>query len=313
MRCLTITLNAAVDTTYVLDRYYQGEVNRISRKMSAPGGKGNNVARVLALLGHTVRATGFIGGPTGHYIEQGLQDLGVEAAFVRVPGDSRSCLTIIERESGVISELLEPGMAISPAGAETFLRTAPLQARDVDAVVVSGSLPNGLPNNYYALLLTALHSSSALLAFDSSGEALRHGLSAKPDLIKPNAAEMASLMGSEGSPEEMAEWIHRKLIGSVLAPSAKVLLSFGEQGAVLVSQDTALLASPPAVRVVNPVGSGDALLAGYLGAISETTEESAALAEAVAVATAAALHETAGIIHWEDVRAIREDVTLHPL
>ncbi len=313
MRCLTITLNAAVDTTYVLDRYHQGEVNRISRKMTAPGGKGNNAARVLALLGHTVRATGFIGGPTGHYIEQGLQDLGIETEFVHVPGDSRTCLTIIERESGMISELLEPGLTISPDDAETFLRTAPILARDVDSVVVSGSLPNGLPDNYYALLLTALRSSSALLAFDSSGEALRHGLSAKPDLIKPNALEMAALMGSEGSPEDMAEWIQRKLIGSVLAPGAKVLLSLGEQGAVLVSQDTALLASPPAVRVVNPVGSGDALLAGYLGAISEATEESATLAEAVAVATAAALHETAGIVHWEDVHAIRKGVALYPL
>lgn len=313
MRCLTITLNAAVDTTYVLDRYYQGEVNRISRKMTAPGGKGNNVARVLAALGHTIRATGFIGGTPGRYIEQGLQDLSVETAFVRVPGDSRTCLTIVERESGIISELLEPGMTISREGAETFLRTAPLLASDVDVVVVSGSLPNGLPNDYYARLLTALHASSALLAFDSSGEALRHGLSAKPALIKPNASEMASLMGYEGSPEEMAKWIQMKLIGRVLARGAKVLLSLGEQGAALISQNTALRASPPAVRIANPVGSGDALLAGYLGAISETTDESAALKEAVAVATAAALHETAGIVHWEDVHAIREGVTLYSL
>lgn len=313
MRFLTITLNAAVDTTYVLDRYYQGEVNRISRKMTAPGGKGNNVARVLALLGHTVRATGFIGGSQGRYIEQGLQDMGVETAFVRVPGDSRSCLTIIERESGMISELLEPGMTISRQNSETFLRTAPLLASEVDAVVVSGSLPNGLPNDYYARLLTALHSSSALLAFDSSGEALLHGLWARPNLIKPNASEMASLMGSEGSPEEMAEWVRRKLIGGVLAPGAKILLSLGQQGAALISQDTALMASPPAIRVVNPVGSGDALLAGYLGAISEATDEWAALAEAVAVATAAALHETAGIVDQEDVQTIRKSVALYPL
>ena len=118
MRCLTITLNAAVDTTYGLDRLERGAINLVAHRTAVPGGKGNNVARVLATLGHSVVATGFVGGRSGQFIEDGLRNLGIETAFARVEGESRVCLTVVERGSGTITEIREPGVDVLPEAME---------------------------------------------------------------------------------------------------------------------------------------------------------------------------------------------------
>ncbi len=107
MQCVTITLNAAIDTSLWLDRFRRGGLNRVKRKVMVPGGKGNNVAKVLHTLGHSVTASGFVAGTTGTFIERGLQAVpGMATAFMRVPGESRVCLTLVEEMGGTISELL---------------------------------------------------------------------------------------------------------------------------------------------------------------------------------------------------------------
>lgn len=310
MRFMTVTLNAAIDTTYVMESFAHGKINRVARKLAVPGGKGNNVAKVLSILGHSVIATGFIAGHSGQFIEQGLRSMGVETAFMRIPGESRVCLSMIEADSGTITELLEPGVEIPEGDAEAFLKKASALVKDVDAVIVSGSLPTGLPRDYYARLLCTLRPYAARLVFDSSGEALQLGLRARPDLIKPNAAEMATLMGTESDLRRMIEFAQQQLLGPVLAPEAKVLLSLGERGATLITRTSVLTASPPRVSVVNPVGSGDAMLAGFLAASYATNDDSAALIDAVAVGTASTLHEVPGRVADENVAHLRGRVQL---
>lgn len=308
MRCLTITLNAAIDTTYVLERYTSGTANRVVRTFTAPGGKGNNVARVLALLGHEVVASGFVAGRAGQFIEDELRGVDIDTAFAHVPGESRRCLALIEQESGAVTELLEPGVTVSHEDGRLFLDTAAALVNGVDAVVVSGSLPAGLAPDYYAQLLGALRGAPVRLALDTSGDALRLGLVAGPDLVKPNAAELASLARGAPDLDALVDFARCRLIGPVLAPHAQVLLSLGAGGAALITRTGSLLARPPAVSVVNPVGSGDALLAGFLAASVETGDNAAALREAVAVGTAAALHEIAGVVDPADVARLRRDV-----
>lgn len=311
MRCLTITLNAAVDTTYVLDTLVRGDANRVSRKLEAPGGKGNNVGRVLAVLGHSVVASGFIAGRSGGFIEDGLRSLGIETAFLEVPGESRVCLTLVERDSGVITEVLEAGVEIPGQAASELLPLARALARQVDTVVVSGSLPAGLPSDYYAGLLSELRPLPARLALDSSGEALRLGLESGPDVIKPNAAEMAALIGGErSSVPEMVEFARTCLIGAVLPSEARVLLSLGEEGAVLITREGALKATPPRIKIVNTVGCGDALLAGYLDAEFGADDSEYMVRQAVAVGAAAALQEIQGVVDRADVARLRESVKI---
>lgn len=308
MRVVTVTVNAAVDTLYVLDRLDRGAINRVARKVAVPGGKGNNVARVLAIFGHAVVATGFVGGRTGEFIEEGLRAHGVEPRFVTVEGESRVCLTMVEPETGTITEVREPGFAPSATAADRLLDVVVAAAGEAAAVVVAGSLPPGLPSDFYATLLGRLRPSSALVILDTGGDALRLGLAGRPDVITPNVAEMAGLMGHDGEPEEAIAFARRQLIGGVLDAEARVVLTLGERGAALVSRHEAFLAEPPALAIVNPVGSGDALLAGLLDARSRGLDDAETIAAAVAVGTAAALRDSPGTVCLDDVASVRRGV-----
>jgi len=310
MRCLTVTCNTAVDTTYVLDRLTAGEINRVARVLPAPGGKGNNVARVLRVLGHDVVATGFAGGHTGRYIAESLAVLGIEPAFLPVPGDSRVCLTVVEEDSGRITEIREPGAAVTPEDGRRLLAHAVALATTVDAVSISGSLPPGLPPDFYADLIAAIRGTGAFVAFDSSGAALRAGLRGKPDLIKPNATELADLLGLADVAGVTLAVAQRGLADLDLAGDASVLLSLGADGAALITKSEIVSAVPPAVAVANTVGSGDALLAGYLDARSRAERPAEALAQAVAVGTAAALQNTVGVVAYDDIVRLRPDVRI---
>jgi tagatose 6-phosphate kinase len=314
MRYVTITLNAAIDTTYRLDSFTRGRVNRVSRKVMSPGGKGNNVAKVLAALGHSVIASGFIAGTSGAFIEQGLQAMpGITTAFLPVVGESRTCLTLVEQDSGMISEILEPGVEVSDVDADRFLTEVGKIAAGADVVILSGSLPRGLPADYYAQILTALRSLPAQTVLDSSGVPLRLGLSGQPHLIKPNAVEMVALMGREGTVGELVRFAQRELLGHVLNRDAQILLSLGEQGAALIRVDCALIAQPPPIEVVNPVGAGDAMLAGFLDAASRHCDDCTALIQAVATGTAAALQETAGVVDKADIKKLSRNVQVRTI
>jgi tagatose 6-phosphate kinase len=307
MNYLTVTLNASIDTTYVMGRLCHGGVNRIQQKLAVPGGKGNNVARVLVALGHSVTATGFLAGRAGQYISEELQATGIETAFVTVPGESRTSLAIIEETSGTVTEIREQGSYVSSADGERFLDSLKRLMVDADVAVLSGSLPPGLPDDFYAQAIRTLHGSSADIVLDSSGPPFQRGLHQHPKLIKPNASEMASLMGGEATDKEMAEYA-QGLIGDVLTADAMVLLSLGERGAVLVTNTSKIFANAPQVEVRSPVGSGDAMIAGFLDARAAGMDIQPALQNAVATGSAAALHLTPGTINVADVPKLRESV-----
>ncbi|MFN8514483.1 MAG: 1-phosphofructokinase family hexose kinase [Thermomicrobiales bacterium] len=311
MRCLTMTLNAAIDVTYVVEGFRPGAIHRVEPGLAVPGGKGNNVARVLATLGHRVVATGFVAGRAGDTIARGLRASGVVAAFARVPGESRTCLTIRDAATGEATELLEHGATIPPAAATHFLRRAAKLAADVDAVVISGSLPEGLPPDYYALVLGALRPFGAHLALDTSGEALRLGLAGRPDLLKPNQDELAALLGPLDDLPMLVARTRRSLIDE--QGIGRVLVSLGARGAVLIGAGAALRAIPPPVDAVNTVGAGDALLAGFVAALGEGDDECAALARAVATGTASVLHPTGGVVDPADVSRLRDAVLVEPV
>lgn len=266
MRFLTVTLNAAVDLTYLLPSVRLGGVNRVPRVLATPGGKGNNVARLLARLGHRVTATGFIGGHAGRFIAEGVAAAGVRSAFATLAGESRRCLTLVEAPSGRVTELLEPGLAATPVDGERFLQRAAALAAEADWAIISGSLPPGLAPGYYAKLLATLRRPGLRLVLDTSGEPLRLGAYAGPDLIKPNESEMEALTGRPCLPAEAVRFAQAELLGNAMPADGAVLLSLGARGAVLIRAGHALAAAAPEVAVVNPVGAGDALLAGFVHA-----------------------------------------------
>ena len=316
MKFLAVTFNPARDATYLLERFVRGSANRVVSQQVMPGGKGNNVARVLAAYGHAVRVTGFLAGNDGSFIDNGLRAAGIESAFTWLAsGESRTCHTLIERETGSVSEVLESGPTVSTRDGEAFLTALPGRLSGIDTVVSCGSLPPGLDGSFLARFMSIARQGCKQLVVDSSGEGLRIALSCGPDLIKPNETELATLMGGTPSIDEMVRYAQEDMIGSVMPAEGRVLLSLGERGAVLIGRSEVWHAAAPPItprEIVNTVGCGDALLAGFLDGCAGNLPAQDALALAVAFGAAAALSDVAGVVDGVELGRLRPTVTVTP-
>ncbi|MCC6313121.1 MAG: hexose kinase [Thermomicrobiales bacterium] len=295
----TITLNASVDTTYLLPRLEHGGIAVVDRKEAVAGGKGNNVARVLTTLGQPAIATGFVGGDAGRFIEESLRAAGIATAFHHVSGESRTCLTIVEEANGTVSEIRERGEVVRPEDGAAFLRAAPTLVGAARWAVLSGSLPPGLPADYYARLVAALKAAGLRVVLDASGEPAALALAAGPDVIAPNLEELSALVGRPVAVEDAVAAAHS--LFDRLGSDAVVLVTFGAGGAALVRRDRALTAGAATVDAINPVGAGDAFLAGYVAAAAGGADDATALRAAVATGSAATLQTRIGVVDPADV------------
>uniref|UniRef100_UPI0015F0ECD2 1-phosphofructokinase family hexose kinase n=1 Tax=Streptomyces sp. WELS2 TaxID=2749435 RepID=UPI0015F0ECD2 len=195
---LTVTLNTALDITYRVRSLRPHASHRVSEVAERPGGKGVNVARVLAALGHEVTVTGFAGGHTGAVLRSMLAGAPGDLvdALVPVSGATRRTVAVVDERTGDTTQLNEPGPHVSPAEWAAFLGRYQELLPGVSAVALCGSLPPGVPVGAYAGLVRAARSAGVPVLLDTSGEPLRRGVAARPDVIKPNADELAELTGS---------------------------------------------------------------------------------------------------------------------
>jgi tagatose 6-phosphate kinase len=297
MTFLTITFNPARDVTYLLPRLEPGAVNRVTRQYAAPGGKGNNVARILAAEGNQVRATGFLAGETGRFVESGLTAAGVECAFHWLAsGETRSCHTLIDESAGTITEVLEAGPGVTGIDTAAFLASLPARLTGVDAVAICGNVPAGAGIEALRGTMTIAQECGCLLAVDSSGEALREAATFGVDLLAPNVAELNELLDWDGELSALPHVARDRLVTSQRPAASQILLSAGHHGAWLIGRAAIWHAAAPTVAVINAVGAGDALLAGFLSARAEGAPDERALARGVAFGAAAVQQLTAGVI-----------------
>jgi len=262
----TVTLNPGVDHTLTVPAIDFNQVLRASKVQRDCGGKGFNVSRSLKLLGLDTTALGFIGGDTGHWEEKALQSFGIATDFDVIKGDTRTCVVVIEAESGKHVKVNEPGPIISDVEMERFSRHVRSLARQGDYWAFCGSLPPGIPKDFYARLIEIVQSKGARACLDASQEALRLGIQAKPFLVKPNREEAVDITGllirSDADYQKAALFFLNEGINFVA-------LSLGAQGLYFCSTHNAVLVKPPEVVSRNPVGPGDALLGGLLFAICQ--------------------------------------------
>ncbi len=277
---VTITLNPSVDRTIEVGELVRGTVHRATGVRVDPGGKGINVARALAAHGVKASAVVALGGPEGDRLTAMLADSGVEIVAVPIAGSTRSNVTVVEPD-GTTTKLNEPGAALSAAEVRAVLDAVREQAAGADWVVVSGRLPPGADPALYADVVRIADLAGALTALDTSGPALAAALPARPALVKPNAEELAEVVGRPLATVGDAVGACRDV---VRAGAAVVLASLGSDGALLVSDDEVLHACVPHVSPLSSVGAGDALLAGFLAAGARGAP---ALRAAVAWGTAA--------------------------
>ena len=269
---VTLTMNPSVDRTATLPTPLAiGGVNRISRVDDSPGGKGVNVARVLAAGGVEARAV-FPAEPEDPFVAM-CATTGISTGVVAAAGAVRINLTVVDPD-GTTTKINSPGPELSESTRSRARDTVAALAREASWVVLCGSLPRGVPDDFYADLVSALRSGGARVAVDTSDAPLA-ALAARfpdaaPDLIKPNGEELGQLAGTDG-----AELERRAAAGDV-APVVEAarslcarglgaaLVTLGGAGAVLVDDDEAWFADSPQVRVRSTVGAGDSSLAGYL-------------------------------------------------
>ncbi|MFA1551388.1 1-phosphofructokinase family hexose kinase [Actinomadura chokoriensis] len=300
---VTVTLNAALDDTYEVADARFGEVNRVAAVYRRPGGKGVNVARVLHGLGHEVVATGLAGGAAGRQIVEGLASFGVPASFSPVAAESRRTVTVVGRDAttsgGDATMFCEPGPTVTVPEWNTFVGRYEALTRDAAVVVLSGSLPPGVPPDAYAAL-TRLAPGPVVL--DADGEALRLGAAGRPDVVKPNAGELARASGTGDTAAGI-----RALRA---AGAGAVVVSLGPDGVLAGTPDGVLRAALDRPVPGNPTGAGDALVAALAAGLAGGLPWPERLRRAVALAACAVRSPVAGEIDAGRLPALLSRVTL---
>lgn len=259
---LTVTLNPAVDISYPLKNLAIDDVNRVTQVSKTAGGKGLNVSRVLKLLKQQLLATGIVGGHIGNFIKQKLDEDHIQHQFFEINQESRNAIAILH-DGGQQTEILEAGPTISQDDAQAFLAFYEALLPRVNTVTLSGSLPGGLSNDYYAKMVTMARDAGVSAILDTSGTSLAASLAApvKPTLIKPNETEIAQLLGHTIDINHLATLKH-SLQSPVFEGVEWLVVSMGAAGAFAKHNNRFYRVTIPKIHVENPVGSGDATLAG---------------------------------------------------
>ena len=304
---VTVTPNPSVDRTATLEHFRRGEVLRAVSTRLDPGGKGVNVARALAAAGTPTVALLPAGGPEGDRLAELLAPEGVPVVAVPIAGATRSNIALVEPD-GTTTKINEPGPELSVFELAALEARAARLAERAEWLVCCGSLPLGVPHDFYARLVRLAHEVGTKVAVDASGAPLAAACAEGPDLIKPNLDELVELAGHPLPRLGDVLDFCRALVGGGVGA---VLVSLGADGALLVDHGNAWHARAEPVEVRSTVGAGDAALAGFLHAGARGER---ALLTAVAFGTAAVALEGSRMpkdVHTDAVRRIDVDESLN--
>jgi 1-phosphofructokinase family hexose kinase len=304
----TVTLNPAIDLTVAIPNFRAGEVNRVAHTRSDPGGKGVNVASVLADFGQPVCVTGFLGQDNTQLFERLFAQKGIEDRFVRIAGRTRTGIKIVDEPNQETTDINFPGPMPADADVAALFQTVDDLTGACPWFVLSGSIPARLSPEIYRQLVAAIKARGRAVALDTSGDGLRLALAAAPDLIKPNVDELRELSGEALGDEGAMIAAARRLLDLGIGC---VVVSMGQRGALFVAQEEVLASRPPAVAVKSTVGAGDAMVAGMVaGKVrGDALAGCARLATAFSVDTitrvGSGLPSLAAIDHYRDLVTVQ--------
>lgn len=307
---VTLTLNAAVDKAYRIDgEFCPGTVMRVAACRNTAGGKGLNVARVVKLCGEPVMAAGLAGGHTGALLEQLSARDGLDGRFVHINAETRCCINILDGDSRS-TELLEPGENVSAEEMGYFLREFEEICADAQVVTMSGSVPGGIGKEIYRELIKKGKGWGKKVILDTSGELLREGIQAAPDMIKPNREELELLLGKPlTTMEDVTDAALKLYEGGI----GQVVVSLGKDGALLACGQGIFHGIPPRLPVANPVGCGDSMVAAFAVAYQRGYPPQKSLRYAVAVSAANACSEQTGYFEKTEMERIYPQVKVREL
>ena len=326
---LVVCLNPALDITHEVAAVDWAGINRPAAVHDRPGGKGLNVARTLHALGADVLVTGLAGGITGAAVTAALGELGVRAGFTPVAGETRRTFTVVD-ERREAAAFHEPGPAVGAAEFAGFLDDYRAALAAADAVVLSGSLPPGLPDGTYATLIAAASDAGVPAVLDAHGEALRLGTAAGPAIVKPNLTELEALTGrplalgadvmaaacglrgagAHGDRGRRGTRAHR---AHGTHGAQAVVVTLGRDGMLAVTGEGCWRARPPAAVAGNATGAGDAVAAALAHGLVLGRPWDERLRHAVALGTATAAAPVAGEFRSGDYAGALAAVTVEQI
>lgn len=294
---LAVTMNPSVDISYPIQDFKLDDVNRVENVRKTAGGKGLNVARVVKQMGEDVLATGVIGGTIGDYIIQELTKSDIRNHFYKINQESRNCIAILHE--GKQTEILESGPSLSAEEGDAFLEKYQELLSEVSIVTISGSLPKGLESGFYRQMVEIGREKGIPVIIDTSGEPLRQVLNhnVKPFAIKPNISELFQLFGMEveESTSSLKQLLNNKLFHGI----EWIVVSMGAAGSFLKHGADYYRVTIPAIEVMNPVGSGDATVAGLAVALKRKQAVSDILKTAMTTGMLNTMEEVTGYINLE--------------
>ncbi len=304
----TLTLNPALDREITVPDLVMDQVLRATNVRIDYGGKGFNVSRALLALGMESMALGFIGGQVGDQLDLGLTGLGIQTDFIHIAGETRTNLSIVDANHIHHLKVNEPGPVISRSEADALLEKIKQLATPGDWWVLAGSTPPGIDPGYITHIVACLNAAGAYAVIDLQGEYLKAGCRAGAYLVKPNALEASELTGISitSLPDALNTLVVIHHLGAV-----RVAVSLGKLGAVYSDGHQVCFAEAPKIEQRNPIGAGDAMLAGLVWAIQKGCSPGEVLRWGVACgATAASLDGTA-VGSLEQVETIFQKVSVN--
>lgn len=279
----TVTLNPSIDYVINLEHLKKGQVNRVNDEHVYPGGKGINVSRVLKTLGHDNVATGFVSNFTGDFIINSLTDLNVKSDFIKL--DNGFTRINVKIKSDEETEINGGGPHISDEKlGELFDKLSELKEGDI--LVLAGSIPSTLKEDLYEKIMEHVKGNNVKVVVDATKNLLLNVLKYNPFLIKPNNHELEEIFDVKlENVEEIA--VYGKELQKMGARN--VLVSMGKDGALLITEDKEIfISNVPKGSVINSVGAGDSMVAGFISGYtnSNSYEEALRLGAASGSATA---------------------------
>lgn len=278
---ITVTMNPAIDKTIELNTFVHGDLNRIQKVILDAGGKGINVSKTIRALGGESLATGFLGGRNGDYIQEVLRKFSIKTDFVKIEEETRVNTKIAET-TGLVTELNEKGPVIDLQAMSELLMKLMNCLKTDSLLVLSGSVPLGVPKSIYRLLTELAHEMGAKVLVDADGDLFAEALSVKPDIVKPNQSELEKYFGYAMDSDEKIVEAGKKLLEKGVKI---VIISLGAEGAYFIDKEHTLYSPALSVQVNSTVGAGDAMVAAFSYGVDQglSFEETAKLAMATSV------------------------------
>jgi tagatose 6-phosphate kinase len=308
---LTVTPNPCVDKTVFIDELKAGTFMRSRKFTCVPGGKGNNVARAVHVLGRPVQPLVLVGGHTGaHVLDMIRNQDGIEPIAVWVASPTRTITTVLEESIHRQTAFFEPGSRVTEEEAAQLLALFQRAAEKARVVTFNGTVPDRNIEGIYCDLVRIAKEAGAATILDSHGPEFAKGLDSVPYMVKPNVSETEELVGYSLDTDQgkwrAIDYFHDRGV-------ELVVLSLGARGAFVSCGGERMHVKPPKVKEINPVGSGDALVAGFAIGLMEGLPLRDTARLGIAAGTANAMSWDIGHFTKEEVEALEPQVQIEIL